>query len=69
MTAESMADLRLFDDQLGEARARSRGIPHHADRTSLSIQHTAAGYYLDVHAPDSPTGLPLACAVFPWVSW
>ena len=32
----------------------------------LPIEHLSSGYYLDVHAPNDPTGLPLACAVFPW---
>jgi hypothetical protein len=32
--------------------------------TPLPIQHLGPGYYLDVHAPNDPTGLPLACAVF-----
>jgi hypothetical protein len=35
------------------------------DPTPLPILHLVSGYYLDVHAPNSPTGLPLACAVFP----
>jgi hypothetical protein len=28
------------------------------------IARLTSGYYLDVHAPNDPTGLPLACAVF-----
>jgi hypothetical protein len=30
----------------------------------IPILHMTTGYYLDVHAPNDPTGLPLACADF-----
>jgi len=34
------------------------------DDTPLPIEHLTTGYYLDVHAPNDPRGLQLACAVF-----
>ena len=48
--------------QAGELNIPSARI----DLTPLSIQHLVSGYYLDVHAPDSATGLGCVLAVFPW---
>ena len=34
------------------------------ERVPVPLEHLSLGYYLDVHTPNDPTGLPLACAVF-----
>lgn len=48
-------------------RLGDQNIPSVAiERAPVLLQHVSSGYYLDVHAPNDATGLPLACAVFPW---
>jgi len=43
------------------------GIPTIIDfSATVPSEHLLAGYYLDVHATNDPTGAPLGCTLFEW---